>query len=793
MNAALLGLLGVARRIFSESSVWLLLKDPSTGKTVLFPKDDHVESAAGFDEPPSASRLDATAVEQLFPALTEAARKNKVSLQGATTVMEGGQVIGALAVTSEKGGDLPECDWRTLEELSGQTGLILEKTRTGQEDICEAMLEIHRNFSLVTDHVLEVICRIDPKGVIQFINPSAERRFGYEEGELTGQNVFALIHDDDRVRGLSALREGEAAGCFETEVRGRRKDGSYVPFLCYGVALRDEPGLESGYFVAARDISRRRKAEAELRRLESRFQLVWENSRDAMRLTDSKGTILQVNDAYCTLVDKPRQDLVGQSFVVAYNFDDPDGELREFQARVEDRTIPAQVALELTLWNGSERTFELSNSLFEVEGETLLLTIYHDITDRRRKEAELERLNEALRQRANDLGALTLQLTRVEQEERRRLAQSVHDNLQQLLVAARMGMERIKPPVTTGLEGAFREVQDLLDESIKTSRSITVELSPPVLHDAGLMAAIEWLGRRMRDKHGLQVRIVADQTARNPSEVLGVFLFQAVRELLCNCHRHAGVHEVSVFVEWIGEERIRIEVEDRGAGFNLEDLDSAQGERDCFGLFSLRERIDHIGGSMKIDSEPGKGTRVILIAPLEPNRRHPPDETDWICQTASGEILPEPTAQAPESEAQVRLVLVDDHKIMRQGLRELFREQTDMVIVGEGENGVDALRLAQELQPDVIVMDISMPVMNGIEATRVLAVELPHIKVIGLSMHVKEDMATAILAAGASAYVTKSTAAEALTDTIRQVMRLPSGGARAVSFEEEPPLGPERV
>lgn len=115
----------------------------------------------------------------------------------------------------------------------------------------------------------------------------------------------------------------------------------------------------------------------------------------------------------------------------------------------------------------------------------------------------------------------------------------------------------------------------------------------------------------------------------------------------------------------------------------------------------------------------------------------------------------------------IRIMIVDDHKIVREGLAGLLCLERDFELVGEASNGRMAVDLARELRPDVIIMDISMPVMNGIEATRVIAAAQPGVRIIGLSMHDKEDMAGAMRDAGASGYVSKDGPSSELISAIR--------------------------
>jgi len=648
-------------------------------------------------------------------------------------------------------------------------------TQALPESASAQLARLQDQLELITNHVLEILCEVSLEGVVESIHSASEKGLGYRVGELIGRAAEEIVHPDDRERCLEALDHCLKNGRVEVELRVRHGSGSWRHLYCFGGVRRNAEGQPVSILVGGRDISQRKQTQEALEGMETRFQLVWENSREAMRLVNSEGVVVQVNDAYCRLVGKAREQLEGFPFVVAYGYDNPDTKIAEFRERFQTRILPARLDVELPLWTGEKRIFELSSSFLQLKEETLLLTIYRDITHQHQREAEMEQLNQALKHRAVQLGALTLQVTRVEQQERRRLAQIVHDHLQQILVAARMTAERLRRRIPDDeLARAVAEVEELLDESIKASRSITVELSPPILHDGGLIPALEWLSRRMKEKHDLSIRLTASQDGEPEAEVMRIFLFQAVRELLFNCVKHAGVSEASVRLEAVENDQVRLVVSDSGRGFSKNAVaPGGRSLKDCFGLFSLQERISHIGGSITIQSAPGKGTEVALVVPSKPAVEElQPENTAPPVRHSGGDpvySVPGGRGMGERGDA-IRLLLVDDHKIMRQGLCELLREEPDMIVVGEAQNGLEGLKLAQQMQPDVVVMDITMPVMNGIEATRVLSKELPSIKVVGLSMHDKEDMAQAMLEAGASAYVTKAAASETLTSTIRSCL-----------------------
>jgi len=260
-----------------------------------------------------------------------------------------------------------------------------------------------------------------------------------------------------------------------------------------------------------------------------------------------------------------------------------------------------------------------------VDQRTITRAIRYAI-ERKHVEEQLRELNETLEQRvaertataeerASQLRALASELTQSEQRQRRRLAQMLHDQLQQLLIAAKFRVGALRSR-TSGEEQlqAVDQVDELLDESIKASRVLTIELSPPILYDAGLVPALEWLARWMREKHGLTTAVDADEEAEPDSEDIRALLFEAVRELLFNVVKHAHIDEATVLVEKTPENEITVTVEDTGAGFDPKAAQNRRGGAG-FGLFSIRERFGLVGGRMDIETAPGRGTRITLRVP----------------------------------------------------------------------------------------------------------------------------------------------------------------------------------
>jgi CheY-like chemotaxis protein len=146
---------------------------------------------------------------------------------------------------------------------------------------------------------------------------------------------------------------------------------------------------------------------------------------------------------------------------------------------------------------------------------------------------------------------------------------------------------------------------------------------------------------------------------------------------------------------------------------------------------------------------------------------------------APQELHPEASAAAQRSAdyaaslRRIRILLADDHKIMRQGLMALLGCEPDLEVVGEAADGQASVEMTLSIRPDVVVMDVGMPVLTGVEATRIITSEIPGIRVIGLSMYDETSRAAAMIDAGAAAYLNKAGPSEELISTIRFLGRKP--------------------
>jgi PAS domain S-box-containing protein len=667
------------------------------------------------------------------------------------------------------------------------------------ERLVDDLLEraaVLRRYQLLATHNSDILLFIRREdGRIIEANAAAQAAYGYSRDELLAMTIYDLRAS--RTTGLPVaeqipLQADEAGALFETV--HRRRDGREFP-----AEVSSRGTIIDGQWTVVsiiRDITDRKRAEEQLR---DAALFPEENPFPVLRI-DAEGRLLYANPASAILKSWRCEEggLVPPKIRRLTGIALETGQRQEWMTICEGRNI---------------------SFIFSPVVARRTVNVYgRDVTDIKQAERQLREYSRQLEQRvrertaqlrvrADQLRMLTGELTLAEQRERRRLARVLHDHLQQLLAAAKYRLAIVRKCKDESVRESAGEVDRLLAEAVAASRSLTAELSPPILHEAGLVPALHWLARWMADRHGLAVKVQTDGDHSSFADDVKVLLFESVRELLFNVVKHAQVSEATVQVRATpapgqsplpdgGQgvpdvaphgpiatpEYIQIIVSDRGVGFDsgLIRPGGSTGALGGFGLFSIRERLELMGGRMDIDSRPGRGSRFTLTAPLR--------AMSHAIETGPGDLapastppprpLPQPTGTPS---GRIRVLLADDHAVMREGLVRLLEQEPDIDVIGEAADGQEAVDLAGQLLADVVLMDLSMPRLNGVDATRAIHARMPHVRIIGLSMFEEADQAQAMIDAGATSYCTKSCPASELLTTIRAAVSGKAENAACVS------------
>jgi signal transduction histidine kinase len=224
-------------------------------------------------------------------------------------------------------------------------------------------------------------------------------------------------------------------------------------------------------------------------------------------------------------------------------------------------------------------------------------------------------------ERTTQLRSLAHELSLVEEKQRRKIATYLHDDIAQALALATVRLELLRDMVSKrNIKKELEAVKEIIDQTTARTRSLTFEISPPILYDSGFEPAVEWLAEQFQNQHDIVCELKNDGLPKPVSSDLKVILFQSVRELLTNVAKHAQARSVRVLTLREGNS-IRIEVKDDGVGFNPKILNQKITKNEGFGLFNLKERLRHLRGKLEVSSTVGQGTSVTIMAPLKSSRR----------------------------------------------------------------------------------------------------------------------------------------------------------------------------
>src|SRR5215469_5410033 len=583
---------------------------------------------------------------------------------------------------------------------------------------------------------------VEPDGEFRFRSMNREGlvAMGLTREQVVGSLVREVIPPPSRDLVLNhyreAIRTGQTVRWKEVSVYpAGRKVGEVAVTPLYNVG-----GNATHLIGIVYDITERERLEEALRALcdeahNRELSLLLETATQGIVSVDKNGNVLTANRALESMFGWPPGQLIGEAIEKLI----PSALRSRHQQHRKGYFVAPHARLMRGLNLVGERkdgsTFPIEVSLNHVitpDGARAFAFVT-DITERQERTSELE-------QRTAQLSRLASDLTLAEQHAREQLAKTLHDGLQQLLLIAALSLDQYMKRELTGTASQAELIEQArhhLEEAITAARTLSVELSPPVRQQTELSSALIWLANWTKQKYGLEVAVNVDPLANSARKDVRTLLFESVRELLLNAVKHAHVDRVTVDLELDGDDMLRISVADQGIGFDPVAVDRVKANHAGWGLFSIRERLTLLGGRFEIESVPGHGARFRLIAP-KTECAHPTSTRRPSNQVRVAALNPR-SASPSAAERALRIVIADDHAAMRKVFHKLLNAQLQLQVVGEAADGIEAVALAHALQPDVILMDVSMPGMDGVEATRRIRAELPSIQILGLSAHLRTE------------------------------------------------------
>jgi len=493
-----------------------------------------------------------------------------------------------------------------LRAKNGQIHDFLVKTRTvslGGEDYSlsvwsditdrkkavQAIREAEEKYRTLTENSLTGVF-IHQNGKYMFVNERFAQIHGYRPEKLLGKAYMALVHPDERdiaAQNLSARLVGkDVTQCYE--MRRLKKDGQVI--WCEMMASHIEYMGKPAIMGNITDITERKQAEEQIAKL-AKFPA--EDPHPVLRIS-AFGTVMYGNKASLPLL-KAWRCRVGESL--------PDCWYRfALDALSSGQSEQTDIQCD-------GRTFTLT---FAPVVDANYVNVYGlDVTQRKQAEQKLLDYQSQLK-------SLASQLTLAEERERRRIAVELHDRIGQSLAISKVKLDGQRHSISPTDKGeVLEDVCSLLGQAISDVRSLTFDLSSPILHELGLEAAVAaWIAEEIEQKYDITVELEVEKEPKPLDDDIGSLLFRDVRELLFNVVKHSQATKVKVSIRRIGE-RISISVEDNGMGFVPAEVTAKAVRNGGFGLFSIRERLEQLEGHLQIESAPGGGCKVTMIAPLK--------------------------------------------------------------------------------------------------------------------------------------------------------------------------------
>jgi PAS domain S-box-containing protein len=568
------------------------------------------------------------------------------------------------------------------------------------------------------------------------VNETFERLTGYSREEALGRTPFELGLWQKPSYRLELLERLLADGSLrDVEVAIRMKDGS----IGFGLASAEliDIGGEQVVLAATADITDRKRADQALRESEEKFRRIFQNAATGMIMLSPEGRFLAVNQAYCEFLGYSETELVGREI---FSVTHP-----------EDKTLCLQLMDQaLAAASGSQRyekryLHKNGQVLWSEAGTTLIrdsagkpeyfVSQIVNITDRKRAEEAL--------------AGVSGKLIAAQEQERTRIARELHDDINQQLALLATSLDELKvqPPQSDAeLRSRLEEVRNRTIEVSNAVQALSHQLHSSKLEYLGLVGGMEGFCKEFSDQHKVEVRFSHEQVPDSLSSEISLCLFRILQAALMNALKYSGVKsfEVRLYGTAGG---VHLTVRDQGRGFDLEQVRSGHG----IGLISMRERTRLVNGTISIESKPSCGTTIEVDVPLS---------TPTVsAQTAS------------LATSLLRVMVVEDYEPFRRMISSILQNRAGVQVVCEVSDGLEAVQKAKELQPDLILLDIGLPRLNGIEVAGQISNLVPHSKILFLSQTTSTDVVQKALSTGASGYAVKTDVESELLTAVNAVLR----------------------
>ncbi len=504
------------------------------------------------------------------------------------------------------------------------------------------------------------------------------------------------------------------------------------------------------------------------------YRVLVESINDGAATLDAEGVVLYANSRFAQILNIPVGHLSGTSLQNNLSSEQRE-KLRKLIRQAHHRRSVAEFKLEATEGRPKLVRFTL---------RPLKDSDIHKVGVVATELTELVEANEALKSNEESLRQLSARLLQLQDEERRNIARDLHDVTGQKLAIQSMALSGVLTRNSASLDA---ESQVALTESLAWNKEVAAEirtlsylLHPPLLDELGLSSAVKWYVAGFTSRTGINIETDIPPDMQRLSPNAEVAIFRVLQESLTNVHRYSESPRACVRLKNTAD-MIKIEIQDFGKGMETSKTTSANESVGRFGvgIQGMTERIRQLGGKLVITSGPHQGTLVMATIPFSSQAVMPAQASPGLILSPS--VLGTELAGPLEGTLRKRILIADDHEMLRRGVRNTLQTQLDLEICGEAVNGQDAVDKVKALQPDLVILDINMPVLNGLVAVRQILRYRPQTKVLVFSVHDSDQTVQEVHAAGAHGFISKGKDAQHLLRVVRNVLSISSPTASASS------------
>jgi PAS domain S-box-containing protein len=457
----------------------------------------------------------------------------------------------------------------------------------------------------------------DPESRILSMNTIAEELTGWREKEASGQpvhDIFNIVNAKTREIADNpvekVLKYGKIVG-LANHTTLIAKDGTEYQIADSGFPIEDEDGNIKGVALVFRDVTEKYRIRESLQKSEEMYRTIFENTGTATIIIEEDTTISLANKKFEKLTGYSKEEIENKmgwpEFVVEADHD----RLQRYHEKRRQNRFEAPNQYETSIMDKENKLHNIIVNIDVIPNTNKSVASFSDITKLKKAKAEIEHQKKMLHR-------LNIKIINAQEEERKKISKELHDDMGQNLTAISINLSTMKQQVAekcnSGTMARLEESMEIVDLISDRIHQMVYKLRPSILDDLGLIRTIKWYVNRYKKRTRIPVEVHTSNINGRYKPQLEIILYRIIQEALTNITKHAHADKVKISIVE-NTKALNITIKDNGQGFNPESLSFDSLSNGGMGIPGIRERLLEVEGQLQIDSEPGRGTKLLITIP----------------------------------------------------------------------------------------------------------------------------------------------------------------------------------